>query len=653
MPEEKKLTSSKILSDFKKAFEYKRKWVKESTEDVEFALGKQWDDDSKQKLLDIGVQPLTINKIRPNVFLLTGMESQNRTDYRAFPKGEEDSLKAEVTTILLKHVMDVSDGEFKQSEQFEEGLMAGECYLEPFLDYTYSLINPELHFKKVSATQIYSSPGFQEYDMSDAKYQCKFSPDLTKDQILELFPEEEKRLDDMPTTKIDVEGWDNLKNALPHHQKTDYAQKNQGTSLAGGFAEEKTYDLLEYYYKKYVKKPLIIDMKLKRMQEAEDEEMAKAYVDTANMTVPGSAMLTSRRVPEIWMAAVIGNDIISDDRAWFYPRWKSWPFIPYFTYRSTAAVKDAELLVQGIARGMKDLNRDYNKRRTQELRHVNQSANSGWQMEEGAVTDEQEENMKKFGGSPGVIIKNKPGKPPPTKIVPSPYPAAHGAMAAERTQEMKESSGINADMLAMQEGQSSGRAILLRQKQGLVMVQKIFDNNSRTKKILGRFILSQLGEVFDVETAMKVIGEDLLLKHFGQPVMQPMIDPMTGGPAVDPMTGQPAMQPVMGPDGKPQLQMIPEAQQAAVEMINRILNDPELAKYDISVGEGIYAETAKAGNYLEIMGMVEKGLPVPPDVIVEESSLNASSKDRIKKYIESQQQQAQAMQAQAALPPQM
>jgi hypothetical protein len=70
--EEKVIDAKRILQDFQRAYEAKKEWLKEAEEDFQFALGKQWSDDDISKLSDVGVRALTINKIRPNIFLLTG-----------------------------------------------------------------------------------------------------------------------------------------------------------------------------------------------------------------------------------------------------------------------------------------------------------------------------------------------------------------------------------------------------------------------------------------------------------------------------------------------------------------------------------------------------------------------------------------------------
>ena len=107
-------------------------------------------------------------------------------------------------------------------------------------------------------------------------------------------------------------------------------------------------------------------------------------------------------------------------------------------------------------------------------------------------------------------------------------------------------------------------------------------------------------------------------------------------------TGQMEKIPIMN-GNTPELQMTPDALKQAEDLFNVVLNDIDMAKYDVAVGEGVYAETSKAGNYMELMGMIEKGIPIPPDILVEESSMNASSKDKIKKAIEARQAQAAQM----------
>lgn len=636
MNSEEKISIEKALKDFKASYEFDKDWLNAAAEDFEFTLGKQWEDVDVSDLKNQGVMALTINKIRPSIWLLTGLESQNRTDWAAFPEGQEDSVLAEIATRLLKNVSKTSGVNYKISQIFEEGLTCGKGWIEPYLDYTFDLLNGEMKFKKLDYNQIYIDPSSKEYDASDANYACKVSWDVSEDDLISLFPESEAKIRAMEASKINLDAIADRLGGVDVQRK---GYKDGGTE-GDGTSVEKRFDLLEYYYKKMVPVYHVLDRSLGKVKIVSSKEDADTYAKGANENIPNSVIVKKRMVPEIWVCAIVGGEEIDRRKAWSYPGWNGFPFIPFYCYRVDVPIASGHrnLVCQGIARGLKDVNRQYNKRKTQELRHLNQSANSGWISEENTWVDR--DLVKKFGASAGVILEYKMGKQRPEKIMPTPLSQGHAQLAAENTQDMKELSGINADLLAMQEGgQASGRAISLRQRQGLVMVQKVFDNLSQSKWIIGKFMLSQLASVFDLSSAARVLGEKFVMENFSRPIMAPVIDPRTGQPIVDPNTGQPAAQPMMGPDGMPQMEI---DQQALQESLTKVLQDTSLGKYDIAIGESATNETIKYANYTTLLDMIGKGIPIPPDVLIEESQISAASKQKIKASIEQQQQMAQA-----------
>ena len=214
----------------------------------------------------------------------------------------------------------------------------------------------------------------------------------------------------------------------------------------------------------------------------------------------------------------------------------------------------------------------------------------------------------------------------PQRITPQPLSQGHAQAAAENEKDMKEVSGVIPDLLANDSQSQSGRAILLKQRQGLVMVQEYLDNYAETKKTIGRFILSQLGETFDVQKAMRVIGEQYFKNDqaFHGPVMGP-----DGVPMVNPMSGQ------LETDVDFNL---------VSQVVGRVLEDTTLGTFDVSVGEGTYNETIKMANYTSLLELVEKGFPVPPEVIIQESNLPESSKNKILQAVSKQQLEAENVQ---------
>lgn len=631
------MTVEKALEDYKMAFEYKRKFLEEADEDVEFALGDQWADDDIQKLKDKGVLPITINKIKPIIRLTKGIESQNRSESKAFPEGGEDSVEAEIATRLLKNAMKMDEGNYKVSELFGDGNICGESWIEPYLDNEKSLITADLGIRKSDHWTFCWDPRAKEYDLKDGQFLCKTTFDLTKDEVLSIYPDAEDKLDGTNGGRLDFDGsMPRIDELGADRQVLDYGKQTNVNGMSR--IDVPLYDLLEYFYKKYVNRYYIVDARLGKIQEA-TKAQADEYKKKFNDTDPEGKKtieVIKRRIPEIWVMAIVGGveEPLFDGHAWSYPAWKSWPCIPYFAERFTIRMKNSkrQLSVQGITRDIKDLNRELNKRRTQELRHLNQSANSGWLTPENAWVDRDE--VENEGAAPGKNLEYKPDIGKPERIFPQPLSQGHAQLAQEHANDMKEASGINSDLLASQEGgQDSGRAIAIRQKQGLVMVQGFFDNLSRTKKLLAKFILSQLPEIYTVERAMRVCGDAFIKENFTAPVMAPAVDPGTGQPMIDPTTNQPAMAPVMDPTtGQPQMQV---DMKTAQQVFSKVLNDRELETYDIAIGENISQDTVQYANFLALMEMQAKGIPIPPDVLVDESLISSSQKEKIKAAIQS------------------
>lgn len=630
--EQKKI--SKILRCFRRAYQNKKDLLTEMEQDFEFYLGWQWDEESVKKLEERGVKPLTINKIHPIIQLILGIESQNRTDPHVYPEGAEDGILADIATRLIKNMYKRSQVNYKVSEMFEDGLACGEGWLEPFLEYTNSLHLGELRWKKTNAWNVLVDPSSIEYDLSDAEYVDKVTYDLSADQLRQLFPDKEKEIEDLSSGKkgagkLTLEEGSTEKDSFGAEiQRREY-DADDDEDVSDSDTYEPTFDLLEHYYKKYVEKYFVLDFKRGDYRLVEDKAKADAFVNKATEQDPPdqkSAKVIRRYIPEMWVCSTVGqsNSLFYEGPAWSYPNWKLYCLIPFWCYRSTIPLKKMvrHLRIQGITRGIKDLNFELNKRRTQELLHLNSSANSGWLSEKGAWVDK--ERVKKFGASPGATLEYKQGTAKPERIFPMPLSQGHAQLSQQAAEDLKSSSGINADLLAQEGGQDSGRAIYLRQKQGLVQIQIIFDHLNRTKNILAKFHLSQLGEMYDVEESMRVLGDAFIQQNFSEPVLTPP-DPITGVqmPQIDPRTGQVATQVNV---------------QKAQQTINKVLSDAELGKFDVEVGQAVSSETVKYANYLMLTEMSQSGIPVPPEVIIDESTLPEASKQKIKEAFMRQQQ---------------
>ncbi len=621
----KKTDIENVYKDLKRGLKFWNPIFKAAKEDYEFALGKQWDDKDKKILEAARVTPLTINKIKPMLKIITGVERQSRTDYIAFPEGGEDELLSEIVTRLLKNVVKRSRLYKKQSEQFKVGMMGGLAYLEPYIDYTHDLINGVLKFRRLDANRIVPDPDAEEDDgFEEGRFLIKLTLGMSKEDLTELFPDKEEEINRIASGRINLKDIDTT---IKHIQYRDYptGEEDPISDDEMGQGEEKGagYDLIDHYYKKMKMVFYVASKDTGEIKEFTSEEEAKTFMAQVQAQEPQDLVVIEKKRPEVWLRQVVGDVELSNDVAWSYPRWKGFPIIPFFAERMDINITDVSLLVQGFVRAIKDLQIEHNKSRTAEMRHLNTTANSGWMFPKGAVDPRTMDRFKQYGSSPGFTGEYDPNKtggtvsPETFRIRPAPLPQGHMAISVERGEEIKQSSGINPDLLASDGKSQSGRAILLKQRQGLSMIQESLDNYTESKLMAGRFILSQLGEIYTVQSAMKVLGRSFIQENF----QRQQVDE-EGRPAVDEQG-----QPVMAVDGN-EVKLI----------INKILNDSAVGVYDVSIGEGAYTETIKFTNFSTLMEMVESGVPIDPEIIVEESLLDEGQKKKILAAIEKRRQ---------------
>jgi hypothetical protein len=153
-------------------------------------------------------------------------------------------------------------------------------------------------------------------------------------------------------------------------------------------------------------------------------------------------------------------------------------------------------------------------------------------------------------------------------------------------------------MLAMDDKTISGKAIALRQQQGVIILKRLFDNFSWTQEIVGRFILSQLGTIYSIETAARTLGEDFIMKNNVTP-----------------------------------------------EVLESVLKETEEGEFDIEIGEGQDSPTERYAIFMQLSELAGQGMAIPPNILLEYADIPDSSKREI---IAMQQQAA----AQIPLQPQ-
>lgn len=600
----------KALQDFKNAYRFYSENIAEQKEDFEYYLGKQWSDEKMAESVNAGYGKLTqVNNIRPYIHLLEGYQRQNRNDILAYPEGDEDSLQAEGVTRLVKNVLKQSKSKYKVSEMFLYGVVSGESYLRPYMDYDRDLIHGELKLKPLTGLKVFPDPNSEEYDLSDARYINIFTQKLSREDVKSLFPE--FNIDKINQGQIHITDLQEDKT----EPFTKYYYKNgQPTNTDAQYPDDMyCYDMLEYYYKKHRTKYFLVNLENGGIIEGYEKDLLELkQKETDQFEI--KTKLIAKRESMVWRRVIIGDTEVENKESEFSEYYSDYPIIPFRSYFCPVEILDrGKYQVQGVVRPMKEPQKEKNVARTHALRHLYSSTNSGWMAEEKSFVDKN--LVAKFGSKPGIIIETKKGITyKPERLQPMTLSTAFEYLSTQGSDDLKAASGINADLLAMQGGTDSGRAIILRQQQGLVMIQGLLDNLSQTNSHLGKFIISVLPMLYTEERASRVLGEAFFDENFGQDIQEP-----------DPTTGQPM---VVGREVN---------QEAVTAFLGAILNDKELIKYNISVGEGMHSQTVKHNNFLQLNELAERGYPIPPDVMIDETMLSSGTKEKIKQSIQQTQ----------------
>jgi len=627
----------KIERKTKRALRAIKSWREAAKEDYKFALGDQWTNEERDLLKNEGRPCLTFNKIEPLLDLVIGYEIENSMRIRVNPEGGEDVLFADVGDHIVKAIDKWTKLSYKLSQEFEDGLISGEGILEMAVSYNEDIINGDLIFRLLSPIgfpTVVFDPDHREYDLSDCGFAVKLSK-LTKERLVELFPKKASVIENFTVDVadyLDIAGLQHEGDTDNYHLgKEDQYKDDMPDSITDNMGPDQKYLLKELWERKPVAKFFVfnvIENRLERFDtkeaaEAKAAEVRKVYEDRnmaammgyAALALPGPlgkspmesvGQVSPPPVPEIpdvkviertvlcmyYSACACGYVLQEEIKSPLEPAFKKFPFFPYRA-KWRPNIGDNELALKGMTRNLKDPQKQLNKSRSQFLHILNTSANSGWVGDDDALTSEGWKDLEKMGSTPGVVIQKRKDREL-TRIQPAGGSTAHLADYEQSNQDIKDISGVNADALAIQDKTTSGRAIALRIKQAVTILSPYFRNFRYTKEMIGTAIFSMIPSVLDVNEIKKIVGQDFMTKN-----------------GID--------------DG----------------YLKAFLAQIADGKYDVVITEADNSATLRAETFDQLAELAKAGLPIPPDVILEFSTI-PNSKEIIARVKEAAQAAQQA-----------
>lgn len=633
------LIISEVLGNYQKSLSALSGMYREQKTDMQYYLGKQWDDTVRQALESEDRAVITVNLMKKNVDTISGYERQNRMDIRTFPIEGGDEIVSEALSRLIKLTTTNNNTLFLRSRAFKDAAASGLGWLGVYMNYDKDPICGDISFEHIPFGEMLFDPQLLNPDLSDCMYVIRHKK-LDRKVLADIYSGKEAQILECQDGQITDE----------RSIKTD----NQIT--------EDLLSVVEYWYVDYKKQKIVIDAKGQSMVfTGTKEELKQLLEENENLHV------IEKRVRGIYLRTVIGKSILAYDGPSPYGI-SRFPFIPYWFYfdPSYNESNSWEMKAQGIIRSVRDVQDEKNKQRSSLQDAIDSSIHQSWLIEEGAVDDE---TAYRYSAGSGHVLKYNRNRPAPARVEsPAVNPDLFN-MLNMNDNDLRLSS-LNPDVLGqMGERGTSGYLAQIRQKQGLSTLQEAFDNLAIANRLMGQIIIELVGRFYSREKVKRVLGNDLPFptdkqkeKQYKQiadmeqqieemaPQLQAQMEQMRGENEEEAMKMMQQVQmdfqqKKMQIDRLKEMLILQEEAESDFWADFSVINTGSIY-YDVTVDEAQDTPTMRLGSAIILQQLIQAGIHISPDVVIDLVDIPASVKKKQYEWQEQQRQMQMQMQQQ-------
>ncbi|MCZ2158676.1 phage portal protein [Bartonella sp. 220] len=110
-------------------------WRKNAQEDYDFYNGRQWNEQDLAVLREQNRPVMTFNRIAPLVNAVIGAERNNKRQVQFIPRQEGAAFANQILTGAAEWFRDEADGEYEDSDAFQDAIICGMGWTDTRLDY--------------------------------------------------------------------------------------------------------------------------------------------------------------------------------------------------------------------------------------------------------------------------------------------------------------------------------------------------------------------------------------------------------------------------------------------------------------------------------------------------------------------------------------
>jgi hypothetical protein len=513
-------------------------------DDIRFSrLSDQWPENiRKQREQDL--RPcLTINKMPAFIRQVVNDSRQNKPSIKVHAADSgADPATADVMNGLIRNIEYASDADVAYDTAIESSVSGGFGYWRVGMDYAYDdAFEMDLTIDRVANQfSIYGDPDSMGADSSDWNLAFVVEP-IRKAEYISKYKGKKNADGDECCVDFESDAWTN----------------------AGMWFQDDMVMLAEWWKREEVDREIV---KLSNgfvydKADVDGNPDIQALLQAGAVQIVGSRTTKTHKVTQIILS---GADVLAVN---------DWPgrYIPIVPVYGDEIVLEGKRYFRSLIHDAKDPQRMLNFWRTNSTELVALAPRVPWIGRKGTFdSDAARWSTANTTSHSYLEFDTEAPQRQPLDVGP-----AAGALqeALNASDDMKAVMGVFDASLGARSNETSGRAIMARQREGDVSTFHFIDNLARAIRHTGRILIDLIPKVYSGERIIRVIGED------GEQETRPINQQY---PQTDPKTGQPMQQPQMGPNGQP---MTDEQGNPLLAPIMAI-HDLTAGKYDLTVTTG-------------------------------------------------------------------
>jgi hypothetical protein len=579
-----------------------------AVDDIKFArLGEQWDNDILAQRKADNRPALVINKMPAFIRQVVNDSRQNKPQISVSPVDDHaDPETADVFAGIIRNIESVSSADVAYDWGVECAATNGFGFWRISIGYAYdTAFDLDVKIERIiNPLSVYGDPNSTAADSSD--WDVAFVTDrMGKAEF-------KRKYSGKSETDFDATAWGECKG-------TDWLN-DDGVLIA------------EWWRREEVEKEIVLlsDGRVFDAEELANNPDLQVAMASGSIVEKARRTITAKKVTQTIMS---GAEILEG------PTEFPGCYIPIVPVYGEEIVVEGKRYFRSLIHSAKDAQRNFNVWRSASTELVAQAPRVPYIGEEGAF--DADDNWAKANSTSLPFLEYSKGKQMPVRQPLDVGPAASVLQEAmNASDDMKAIIGMYDASLGARSNETSGKAIMARQREGDVSTFHFIDNVSRAIRHTGRILIEVIPKVYSKARVMRLMGEDGTPEsrpinqqypkkdEQGQPVTEPQVDE-TGNPVVD-QNGDPIMTAVLA------------------------MHDLSVGRYDVSVKSGPSFTSRReeaAAQMTEFVRSFPQAAPVIGDLLA--SYLDWPGADQIAERLKTINPVLQQQQGPAPIPPEL